>query len=80
MVRDSVDIVADLVRGARRVTAKTPLFHEANLNAVRGNEYLAICVDAGLIDETIHGRYVATDRGEEYVARLAELRSMLPTL
>lgn len=65
--RDSAQVIADILRVVKeRPTRKTPLFRSANLNHVRGNEYLDACMQLGLLKEQ-EEHYLATERGIEFL-------------
>lgn len=65
--RDSAQVIADILRVVKEEPCrKTPLFRSANLNHVRGNEYLEACMKLGLLQEQDE-HYRATEKGIEYL-------------
>ena len=67
--RSSVDIIADILRIARKGAKKTRIVYGANLNFKLLNEYLERLEEAGLItnDPEKRGTLKTTDKGRKYL-------------
>jgi len=64
-----VDIIADILRIARKGAKKTRIVYGANLNFKLLNEYLEKLEEAGLItdDQEKRGMLKTTDKGRKYL-------------
>ena len=64
-----MDIIADILRIARKGAKKTRIFYGANLNFKLLNEYLERLEEAGLItnDQEKRGMLKTTDKGRKYL-------------
>jgi len=64
-----VDIIADILRIARKGAKKTRIVYGANLNFKLLNEYLERLEEAGLItnDSEKRGMLKTTDKGRKYL-------------
>jgi len=64
-----VDIIADILRIARKGAKKTRIVYGANLNFKLLNEYLERLEEAGLItnDQEKRGMLKTTDKGRKYL-------------
>lgn len=67
--RSNVDIIADILRIARKGAKKTRIVYGANLNFKLLNEYLERLEEAGLItnDSEKRGMLKTTDKGRKYL-------------
>jgi len=67
--RSNVDIIADILRIARKGAKKTRIVYGANLNFKLLNEYLEKLEEAGLItdDQEKRGMLKTTDKGRKYL-------------
>jgi predicted transcriptional regulator len=67
--RSNVDIIADILRIARKGAKKTRIVYGANLNFKLLNEYLERLREAGLItnDSERRGVLKTTDKGRKYL-------------
>ncbi|MDH5440423.1 MAG: winged helix-turn-helix domain-containing protein [Candidatus Bathyarchaeota archaeon] len=67
--RSNVDIIADILRIARKGAKKTRIVYGANLNFKLLNEYLERLEEAGLItnDQEKRGMLKTTDKGRKYL-------------
>lgn len=75
--RDSAQVIADILRVVKDgPIRKTPLFRSANLNHVRGNEYLEACMTLGLLEEESE-HYKATERGIDYLRHWRKIEKRL---
>jgi len=78
--RDRIEIIAEILRIAKKGVKKTHLVYKANLNHALLEEYLMRLEQQGLIARNINpGRKVqTTERGQQFVERYTGLQSVLP--
>ena len=78
--RDRIEIIAEILRIAKKGVKKTHLVYKANLNHALLEEYLMRLEQQGLIARNINpGRMVqTTERGKQFVERYTGLQSVLP--
>lgn len=74
--RSNLEIVAEILRTARKGAKKTRIVYGANLNFKMLNEYLAKLEAAGLVSrsEDNGGIIETTDKGKEYLEWFRGLR------
>ena len=74
--RSNLEIVAEILRTAKKGAKKTRIVYGANLNFKMLNEYLAKLEAAGLItrSEDNGGLIETTDKGKEYLEWFRGLR------
>lgn len=74
--RSNLEIVAEILRTAKKGAKKTRIVYGANLNFKMLNEYLAKLEAAGLIrrSENNGGLIETTDKGKEYLEWFRGLR------
>lgn len=71
--RDRFDIIADILKIAKRKPKKTQIMYQANLSYSVLKKYLADVIDNGLISYEADSRYyVLTDKGKEVLIRYEE--------
>lgn len=64
--RSRFRVVADVLRAARSTDAKARILWDADLDPVRGERYLSLLDDAGLLD--VDAGYAVTEAGRRYLA------------
>jgi predicted transcriptional regulator len=75
--RNSFSIAFDIVSACRKSSSKTHVVYLANLNSVRVNEYLDVCLSLGLInaEKTAGGQtvYRTTESGLRFLKNHSEV-------
>lgn len=75
--RGPTKIIAAVLEEAEGGARKTWIIRAANLNHVRGTEYIDRCLDAGLLVEQ-GGRYFLSEKGERLLGHWNEVAQRLP--
>jgi predicted transcriptional regulator len=77
--RNSFSIAYDIVSACRKSSSKTHVVYLANLNSVRVNEYLDVCINLGLIaaEKTAGGQtvYRTTEFGLRFLKNHSDIVS-----
>lgn len=76
--RSTFRIVAEVLRAARRTDTKSRVFRRANLNHTRGERYLHLCEEMGLLE--IDDGVRVTEEGRGYLSDWTHLEQYLDPL
>ncbi len=78
--RDRLEIIAEILRIAKKGVKKTHLVYKANLNHALLEQYLVRLEQQGLINRNVdpERKVQTTERGRQFVERLLNLQSVMP--
>jgi predicted transcriptional regulator len=76
--RSNLEIIAEILRLARKGTKKTRIVYRANLNFKMLEDYLARLEKMGLVSQTDEKRHLirTTKKGKEYLQRFRGLKEL----
>ncbi len=78
--RDKLCIIAEILEIAKGGTLKTQIMYKANLSFAQLNEYLKFMLRIQLLKKIVNNgkeKYMATEKGLEFLQRQCELNEML---
>lgn len=76
--RQSLDIIADILKIATEKASKTTIIYKVNLNFNRANKYLNLLLSKGLLTKEglINTRYITTTKGIQFLKHYEEIKKI----